>query len=210
MSKEDLEENLEGDLEAIMSEEDGSSNSKVKKIILFVFVPILIIVTMGGGLYFSGSLDKFLGSGVDCEAIIADIEKSDDMHGKMLEEIPEECLKSAELEEEGESNAYIEPGVFLEIPNLIVNFSSSSGRPKYLKLSIQIEVPDEDSKKKLEAAIPRIVDHFQTYLRELRLEDLKGSSGLYRMRIELKSRVASAVPGVEIRDVLFQEILIQQ
>ena len=211
MAEDDLEEGLEEDLEAIIDGEDSSSGSKMKKIILFVVAPILVLSAIGAGLYFSGTLDKALGKKPDCEAILANIEKADDLHGELAEEIPDECLKTADAEnEEGESNSYVEPGVFLEIPNLIVNFNSDDGRPKYLKLSIQIEVPDNEAKKKLEDGMPRIVDQFQTYLRELRLEDLKGSSGLYRMRIELKSRVATAIPGVDVRDVLFQEILIQQ
>ena len=57
--------------------------------------------------------------------------------------------------------------------------------------------------------MPRIVDNFQVYLRELRLEDLRGSAGLYRLREELLSRVNIAAQPAQVNDVLFKEMLVQ-
>jgi len=205
------DEQVEHDLEAVVETgEDGEAEAAktggLKKILLFVGVPLLLLGGIGAGLYFTGMLDGLMHKGPNCEKILKDIEDGNGGHGADVS-IPEECLSGGK---EGEEGAVLPPGAFFEIPNIIVNFSSSSGRPSFLKLGVQIEVANEADQAKLEAAMPRIVDQFQTYLRELRLEDLKGSSGLYRMRIELKSRVMTAVPGVDVRDVLFQEILIQQ
>jgi len=181
-------------------------SSAMKKVLLFIGVPLLLLGSTGAGLYFTGMLDGFLHKGPNCEKILKDIEEGNLKDGEAVN-IPEECLTGGKAGEQGSTPP---PGAFFSIPNIIVNFSGASGRPSFLKLGIQIEVANAADQAKLEAAQPRIVDQFQTYLRELRLEDMKGSSGLYRMRIELKSRVMAAVPGVEIRDVLFQEILIQQ
>ncbi|MFX9073467.1 flagellar basal body-associated FliL family protein, partial [Acinetobacter baumannii] len=57
--------------------------------------------------------------------------------------------------------------------------------------------------------LPRIIDNFQVYLRELRLDDLKGSAGMYRLREELLLRVNMAAQPVKIKDVLFKEMLVQ-
>ena len=54
-----------------------------------------------------------------------------------------------------------------------------------------------------------IVDSFQVYLRELRVADLKGSAGIYRLREDLLRRVNEAAQPVKINDVLFKEILVQ-
>jgi len=62
---------------------------------------------------------------------------------------------------------------------------------------------------KLEAVAPRVVDQFQTFLREMRIQDLRGSAGIYRLRQELLYRVNLAAQPVKVKDVLFQEILIQ-
>ena len=63
--------------------------------------------------------------------------------------------------------------------------------------------------KAVEAVLPRVIDQFQTYLRELRIQDLRGSKGMYRLQMELLSRVNAAAAPTEVKDVLFQEILIQ-
>jgi flagellar FliL protein len=57
--------------------------------------------------------------------------------------------------------------------------------------------------------MPRILDNFQVYLRELRLDDLRGSAGMYRLREELLARVNAAVAPVKVRDILFKEMLVQ-
>jgi flagellar FliL protein len=70
-----------------------------------------------------------------------------------------------------------------------------------------LEKPEQQAA--FETIMPRVIDQFQTYLRELRVEDLRGSSGIYRMKLELLNRVRAAAPDIGVKDVLFQEILIQ-
>ena len=57
--------------------------------------------------------------------------------------------------------------------------------------------------------LPRIVDSFQVYLRELRTEDLQGAAGMYRLREELMMRVNRVAAPAKINDVLFQDVLVQ-
>lgn len=101
------------------------------------------------------------------------------------------------------------PAAFLKIPDMIVNLSSSDGQPRYLRLSVQLELKNEEDRTSVGLVMPRVVDQFQTYLRELRVRDLRGSAGIYRLQMELLSRVNAAAYPVEVQDVLFQEILIQ-
>ena len=75
--------------------------------------------------------------------------------------------------------------------------------------SFTLELAAEADIEHLEQVLPRIVDNFQVYLRELRIEDLKGSAGIYRLREELLLRVNAAAYPAEVRDVLFKEMLIQ-
>ena len=100
-------------------------------------------------------------------------------------------------------------GVFLPIPDMIVNLNSGDATPRYLRLSVQLELKNELDKARVEAVIPRVVDQFQTYLRELRVRDLRGSAGIYRLQMELLARVNEAAHPVVVQDVLFQEILVQ-
>ncbi len=101
------------------------------------------------------------------------------------------------------------PSIYYEMPEMLVNLTSTSKKPAYLKLRLNLELADSESAEKVEAMLPRIVDSFQIYLRALRIEDLQGSAGLFRLRQELLSRATTAVAHVEIRDVLFKEMLVQ-
>ncbi len=114
-------------------------------------------------------------------------------------------------EQDGELMAEEErgPSVYYEMPDMLVNLNTSGGKVGYLKISVSLEVGSEEDFPKLDAVLPRIVDNFQVYLRELRVEDLRGSAGLQRLREELFMRVANAAAPTEVRDVLFREMLIQ-
>ncbi len=57
--------------------------------------------------------------------------------------------------------------------------------------------------------LPRVLDNFQVYMRELRLDDLSGSAGLFRLKQEMLSRINRAVEPVQVSDVLFSELLVQ-
>jgi flagellar FliL protein len=92
---------------------------------------------------------------------------------------------------------------------MIVNLNSEDGTPRYLRLSVQLEFKTSEDMAAVESVLPRVIDQFQTYLRELRVRDLRGSAGIYRLQMELLARVNQAAYPVEVQDVLFQEILIQ-
>ena len=63
-----------------------------------------------------------------------------------------------------------------------MNLNSQGRRSSFLKISLSLELSDPADIPRIESVLPRIVDAFQTYLRELRPEDLRGSAGLYRLR----------------------------
>ena len=178
---------------AIDGAEGEGGKFDAKKIVLFVLLPLFILVGVGGGLYFTGTLDKMLAKKEGAAEEHADAghaAKTD--HG------------GGHGEEGGVPGAH-----FLQIPNMIVNLNSPDGQPRYLRLSVQLELNSAADLASVEGVMPRVVDQFQTYLRELRIKDLRGSQGIYRLQMELLSRVNAAAYPVEVKDVLFQEILIQ-
>jgi flagellar FliL protein len=111
-------------------------------------------------------------------------------------------------EQAAEAAANAKP-TYYSLGDMIVNLSGEGKRPNYLKVKISLELADEKDLPLMESIKPRIVDNFQVYLRELRIEDLRGSAGMYRLREELLMRVTEAAQPVRIRDVLFQEMLVQ-
>ena len=102
------------------------------------------------------------------------------------------------------------PAFFVDMPDVLVNLSNAgSDRTQYLKVKIVLEVPDKGLVEHIKPLMPRVMDAFQTYLRELRPTDLDGSAGLYRLKEELTRRVNAAIAPSHITAVLFKEIIVQ-
>jgi len=100
--------------------------------------------------------------------------------------------------------------IFVDMPDVLVNLANSNtDRPQYLKIKIVIEVANQGLANQIQPLLPRIMDTFQTYLRELRPSDLDGSVGLFRLREELTRRVNAALAPGHVNAVLFKEIVIQ-
>ncbi|MBC8793650.1 MAG: flagellar basal body protein FliL [Tagaea sp. CACIAM 22H2] len=100
--------------------------------------------------------------------------------------------------------------VYFNMPDLLVNLNAGAGRrTSFLKLTMSVELRSIDDAAQFEANLPRIVDNFQVYLRELRPEDLRGSSGFLKLREELLTRVQLAAAPARVNDILFREMLVQ-
>jgi flagellar FliL protein len=149
--------------------------SSRKKLIIFIAVPVLALLVIGAGLYFTGKLGHGAGD-------------------------------KAEAHEERKAP---KEGVFFDLPDILVNLNGAGKKSNFLKMSVSLELASAADLPRLQAVLPRIVDNFQVYLRELRVEDLKGSGGMYRLREELMIRVNAAVAPAKINDVLFKEMLVQ-
>jgi flagellar FliL protein len=107
------------------------------------------------------------------------------------------------------AQAAVAPPALIDVPEIITNLNVPGRRPVFLKLRSKIEVARGDDVPAVQSAMPRLLDLFQTYLREMRPEELRGSAGTYRLREELMSRANIAVAPARITDVLFVEMIVQ-
>ena len=98
--------------------------------------------------------------------------------------------------------------LFYTLPDIVVNMQTADGRPTFLKLKLTLEMPDQDAIDALDPNMPRLQDMFQTFLRELRPEDLSGSQGSYQLRMELLRRVNLVIAPSKANAVLIEEMLI--
>jgi flagellar FliL protein len=113
----------------------------------------------------------------------------------------------AEVKTEG---PVAKPAVFVDLPEVTVNLSNpSSDRAQYLRVKIVLELPEQKMIDQIQPIMPRVMDAFQTYLRELRPSDLDGSAGLYRLKEELTRRVNASIAPSQVTAVLFKEIVVQ-
>jgi flagellar protein FliL len=98
--------------------------------------------------------------------------------------------------------------VFYTPPDIVVNMDTPDGKPTFLKLKLTFELPDHDTADAIDENMPRMQDMFQTFLRELRPEDLAGSQGSYQLRMELLRRVNLVIAPAKVNTVLIEEMLI--
>ncbi len=181
--EDDIEDEAEedGDAESEGEESEGAPPKKGKKKLLIIVALVLLLVFGGiAGAYFTGLLDPVVGM----------------------------IMGTPETEETTEEKSFT-GGVYYELPELLVNLNTSGKKSSFLKIRISLEIDTPEDIPRIEQIMPRIVDNFQVYLRELRIEDLKGASGMYRLREELLTRVSAAAAPIRVNDVLFREMLIQ-
>lgn len=152
-----------------------------KKLILFIALPVVLLLGGGAGAYFMG----LFGGAEEKPAAAAAAEAKD---GK---------------------DAKAPTTVFYDLPEMLVNLNAKGRRSNFLKIQVSLEIPSDADRARLDAMRPRLVDSFQVYLRELRVEDLRGSAGMYRLREELLARVNTTVAPVKVKDVLFKDVLVQ-
>lgn len=99
--------------------------------------------------------------------------------------------------------------VYVDLPDLLVNLKSPDRKSSFLKLSISLEVKGQKQADEIKEKMPRVIDGFQVYLRELRIDDLSGSAGMFRLKEELLRRVNTSLAPLKVNDVLFKEMLVQ-
>lgn len=190
MSKEQVKEEAkeqEGSPEGQEANENAEGEAKkgkggILKITLLVGGPLVLIGIVVGVLFFLGIIGG-----------AAEEEKKEEKH--------EEAVPIAEQMHE----VFTYP-----LPSMLINLRTTGRRTSFLKITIALEVKgNEESKKEFELLKPRIVDQFQTYLRELDVDDLQGSAGLQRLKEELLDRVNAVTAPVKVQNVLFSELLVQ-
>jgi flagellar FliL protein len=98
--------------------------------------------------------------------------------------------------------------VFYTPADIVANMDTADGKPTFLKLKLTFELPDHDTADTIDEDMPRLQDMFQTFLRELRPEDLSGSEGSYQLRMELLRRVNLIIAPAKVNTVLIEEMLI--
>lgn len=117
----------------------------------------------------------------------------------------EEAKEDAHAQEE----VSLEHAVFFEMPEMLINLAGTGKKPNYLKLKVSLALDSADDQHHVETLLPLIVDQYQVYLRGLRVDDLQGSAGLQRLREELLMRAGLVTKPIKVRDVLFNQMLVQ-
>lgn len=177
--------------DGVTEDEPRKRKLSSKKLILFVVLPAVLVLGGVAGALFSG----MLGGGGGDEAEVAQVTADE---------------AAAEGGEGGGGAAAGAGGsIFYDMPEMLVNLNTGGRSSSFLKIQVSLELSNPEAVAPIEQVLPRIVDNFQVYLRELRPDELSGSAGMYRLKEELLVRVNAAAQPAKVQDILFKEILIQ-
>ena len=186
---------------------EGEASAKKKPPILIIAIAAGVLV-LGGG----GAAAFFLMK----PKPEAHGEKGAEEKDKKKEKKKDEKKKEGEAAAPGAEGAagtpVIKEGpdgiVFYTLPDIVVNMQTADGKSTFLKLKLTFELPDAETAEVLTPNLPRLQDMFQTFLRELRPEDLNGSQGTFQLRVELLRRVNLVAAPSKVNAVLIEEMLI--
>jgi flagellar FliL protein len=184
--------------EAPADGEEGAGGKKKLPMKMIIIAGAAALVVLGGG---------------GTAAFLFLKPKPDAAHAEKGHEKKKEKKKEKGGEKKGgEAANNIKEGpdgvVFYTMPDITVNMQTADGKPTFLKLKLTLELPDESAVETLDPNMPRLQDMFQTFLRELRPEDLSGSQGSYQLRMEILRRVNLVIAPGKANAVLIEEMLI--
>jgi flagellar FliL protein len=201
--KEKKPKEAEGETPEVAEGAEGEAPAKKKlPLKMLIIAGAAAVVVLGGG---GTAAFMFLMPKHDAAAEKAGEHGKDKKKDKKKDEKKEGGKedKGAAVVKEGPNGV-----VFYTMPEVVVNMQTADGRPTFLKLKLTLELPDADVVDELDPNMPRLQDMFQSFLRELRPEDLSGSQGSYQLRMEILRRVNLVIAPSKANAVLIEEMLI--
>lgn len=210
--------------------EEGEGGPPAKKkmagktLILFIVLPAILLLGGGGAAAYFFIFAKKPAAEASAEGHGKEEGKEEKgkegEHGKKEEK--KEAGGHGKKEEKGEhggggggddkSGVKTEEGpngeIYITLPDIVENITTADNRPIYLKLRLSLQVKNQEVADAIMPAMPRIKDQYTGFLRELRMEDLRGSEGYSRLQLELLKRANLAVAPAQVDAILIQEMLV--
>ena len=179
-----------------------------KKLIIIVAGAVVVlgvvgaVLTMGGGDKKEDKAHKEESHG----------EAKDDGHGGGHGEEDAPCPPEGEKGghgKKGDAAPCSNGPVYKDVPDLLVNLQTDTRRPRFISLKVTLEAKNSKAAGEIDAVMPRVVDSFNTYLREMTKEELEGSAGLERLETEMMLRLNKILKPGSVTDILFRSVIIQ-
>jgi flagellar FliL protein len=168
-----------------------------RKMILFIGLPVILVILAGvaGALFFLGGGD---------EEVLAEGEHGEE-HGEASADGHGDGHGAAATEEHlAELFRFEEP--------LIVDMSGPDNRSVLLEVQIALAYSDHDVAELLAREDVQILlrDEYVDFFRALRVEDIDGSTGSHRIRMELIRRTNLVLAPKTVDGVLLPSFVMQQ
>jgi flagellar FliL protein len=200
---EDVEDAKEDDAEADEAAAGEAKKGGMKKLILFIGLPVVILLLAGvaGGL-------MFLGGGGEDETQTAEAGHDGDAHG--------EATSGAGHAEDGSDPSDMVAANFDSLhtwsfnDGVIANIRDETGRSVLMRVEVALVYTDPRLDAVLEREIVQthLYDTYVEFLRSLRVEDIDGTMGSFRIRAEMQRRANLVLAPLEVEDVLLPALVI--
>jgi flagellar protein FliL len=169
-------------------DEKEEQPSKKKKIIKLAVIGLLALVVLGGGGWFA--YWKFIAP------------EGTPMIPFMGSDTGEGAADGEEMmEEEG-------PGEIVTLPTFLVNLADPLGR-RYLKLTVEVEVLDEDVVEEVNMSEAKVRDAIILLLSSKSYTDLASLESKILLKNEIVERLNQVLGGRKVKRVYFTEMVIQ-
>jgi len=191
MAEETEDEDREDGAEGEGDEEEGKKGG-LNKLILFIGLPVVIVILLGvaGFLFFMGGGD---------EEAPAEGEHAEE-HGEGYED-----------GHGGEYAAPALPELFQFSDSFINSMQSNEGRTVLIEVQIALTYTDYELGELLAREDVQLLlrDEYNDFLRSLRVEDVDGSTGSHRIRMELLRRTNQVLAPKQVDGVLLPSFVVQ-
>jgi len=186
--------------------EAGGEKPNSRKKLFMMGGGVAVLLAAGGGYFMLGGSDA---AEAGDEPVAAAAHEAADAHGAAEGEAAAAGHGAAAVAEEPTTVAGPGEVYYYRLPEIVVNLATLDQRAAFIRVQAVLELADRNIGRTLDNALPRVLDTVQTYLRELRTTDLQGSAGMFRLKEELRERINLAIYPAVIREVLFENVLVQ-
>ena len=126
--------------------------------------------------------------------------------GKVSGVTPETLEGTEEVAEKKEAKAKVKS--LLSMETFVVNLADPGGK-RYLRVTIALEIDDQDFVEKVKKIVPKMRDKVLLILPSKKFKDIRTSSGKDSLRKEIIAQLNPLLNKCKITDLYFQEFVIQ-
>ena len=126
--------------------------------------------------------------------------------GKVSETAPETLEGTEAVAEKKDGKVLVKS--LLSMETLVVNLADPGGK-RYLRVTIALEIDDQDFVEKVKKIVPKMRDKVLLILPAKKFKDIQTSSGKDALRKEILAQLNPLLNKCKITNLYFQEFVIQ-
>lgn len=100
------------------------------------------------------------------------------------------------------------PGILIDMENITINLADED-ESRFLRVTMKLEVENEEARVKVDTYIVQIKDLIITILSSKKFDDVRTPQGKYNLKEELTYRINSLVDGAPVKNMFFSDFVAQ-